>query len=450
MSLPTIRISLRPVVCRAAFLAVLVLASGSYANAGELRAGVGRADITPPLGTPLGGYAARKGAGATGVHDPIMAKALVLDDGAARIAILTTDLCVTNPELVRRVAEDAKFPAGQLLVCASHTHSGPGAYAKGLFATIGLGGFRQSVFDSLAAGMTRALTQALGSMRPAKLAIGESQLPDFMRNRRGVRSKDPALWLMRVDTADGAPLASLLNLTAHGTVLPDRNMEFSGDWMGHAQSFLEREVPGLTALYSNGAEGDISPNIPDNTSDFDGARAHGEKAGRAALELYRTLKPAAEAKIGFKTSVLQLPATPQSAFLGAGKDVTLQYLSINDAVLLAVPGEMITQLGLALKAHARRQGYAHPAVIGLANSHLGYLLTRAEMKRGRYEASVSFFGEGFGDELTLALAALVGGDLEPVRTAIQALPEVREPAAGKSLGVSTGEAGIPSIRSFAK
>jgi hypothetical protein len=407
---------------RCLVILLLVIGLAGPAAAGELRAGAASVEITPPVGTPLGGYAARKGAPSTGVHDPIRAKALVLDDGETRLAILTTDLVGTNPEMVRRVAEKAQLPAERLMLTASHTHSGPGAYAKGLFAQVVLGTYQQSVFDRLAGGMAEAVTKAAAALQPAKLAIGESQLPGFMRNRRKARIKDPALWLMRVDTTDGKPIAALVNLTAHGTVLDDDNLQFSGDWMAFTQELMEKEVPGLVALYANGAEGDISPNIPDNSSHFDGARAHGEKGGRAALALYRSLTPAREVKLGFTTAPMELPESFRASLIGAGKSTTLQCFTINEALLIAVPGEMITQLGLALKEHARRQGHRLPVIMGLANDHLGYFLTREEMKKGGYEASVSFFGEGFGEDLTLALARLIGGDAEPVKEAFKAPP----------------------------
>src|SRR5947209_7557375 len=96
-------------------IALVFTAGAGPAFAGERRAGVGRVEITPPVGTPLGGYGERKGAPSTGVHDPIQAKALVLDDGATRLAIVTSDLVGTNPEMARRVAEGAKLPREQLL-----------------------------------------------------------------------------------------------------------------------------------------------------------------------------------------------------------------------------------------------------------------------------------------------------------------------------------------------
>lgn len=422
---------------RLLWMFLLLLAfPASAARAGTLLAGVGRAELTPPVGTPLGGYGERHGKPSTGIHDPIMAKALVLDDGTNRVAILTTDLVGTSAEMSRLVAEKCGFPRDHLLVCASHTHSGPGAYGKGLFATIALGAYQPVVFNRLADGMARALTEALHSMQPARLAIGEAQLPTFMRNRRRALVKDPALWLLRVDSADRKPLAAFVDLTAHGTVLGEENMEFSGDWMAFTQAYLERQVPGLTALYANGAEGDISPNISHEEANFDGAKAHGERGGKAALALYQTLRPTSSVTLGVKSETFPLPQTLKAQFAGSGRETLLQYFTVNDAILLAVPGELITQLGLALKEHARRQGYRRPVIVGLANDHLGYLLTRAEMKLGGYEAQVSFFGEGFGEALTLEMARMMGGDLAPLKAAMD-VPPRRDGAAGAAPGNTT-------------
>jgi hypothetical protein len=325
--------------------------------------------------------------------------------------------------MVRAVCAETGFAKERLLISASHTHSGPGAYAKGAFAFIALGPFKQAVFDRIKDGMVHALKDAETHLVPARLGMGETEAPQFMRNRRKARIKDPALWVMRVDTAEGKPLGCLLNLTAHGTVLEEENFEFSADWMGFTQAFLEREVAGLTALYTNGAEGDISPSIQKGHANFEGAQAHGELGGLKALDLYRQIKTQREAKLGSKYSVLKLPEGFKAAFLGAGKETALQCISINEALLIAIPGEPITQLGLILKDHARAQGVRYPVIVGLANDHLGYFLTEKEMKKGGYEADVSFFGNRFGEDLTVAIAQLMGGDVEPVRDALKKADE---------------------------
>src|SRR5437868_1401156 len=102
--------------------------TGAAQQAGQLRAGVGKAEITPRVGTPLGGYGDRKGKPSTGAHDPLFAKALILDDGKSRATIVTTDLIGSNPAITLRVAMKTGTPPERLLLCASHTHSGPGAF----------------------------------------------------------------------------------------------------------------------------------------------------------------------------------------------------------------------------------------------------------------------------------------------------------------------------------
>ena len=93
-----------------------------------LLAGFGRADITPKLGCKLVGYGNRPD-GATGVHDALLARALVLEDDTGTWAIIACDLCYTTIATVRAVQVAVQRRVGiapdRILIANTHTHAGP-------------------------------------------------------------------------------------------------------------------------------------------------------------------------------------------------------------------------------------------------------------------------------------------------------------------------------------
>lgn len=108
-----------------------LVAAGS-AHAATLRAGVGQADITPRTGYYLGGWT-RQDRVAQGQHTRLWARALVLQRGDRKVALVSLDLFMVPGGLVKHVGDALAargFSESNLLVSASHTHSGPGGYAN--------------------------------------------------------------------------------------------------------------------------------------------------------------------------------------------------------------------------------------------------------------------------------------------------------------------------------
>ena len=92
-------------------------------------AGFYRVDITPPVGAPLAGFAARQGV-STGIHDPLFAHALVLDNGTNATAFVSVDVLGLAADFVHRVREMIEARIGlqaqSVMVSATHTHSSTG------------------------------------------------------------------------------------------------------------------------------------------------------------------------------------------------------------------------------------------------------------------------------------------------------------------------------------
>jgi neutral ceramidase len=119
---------------RLAALLVLLAACSAVpeAAAADLRAGVGRADITPRTGYYLGGWT-RADRVAQGQHTRLWARALVLEQDGRKVALVAVDLFMVPGGIVKHVG-DALAGHGlseqTILMSASHTHSGPGGYAN--------------------------------------------------------------------------------------------------------------------------------------------------------------------------------------------------------------------------------------------------------------------------------------------------------------------------------
>jgi len=96
---------------------------------GDIKVGTGKASITPPIGVPLAGFGARKGAPSQGVHDSLFARVIAIQSGEKTACLLGFDALIFNPPLARILEDSAKarfgLHADQILFTATHTHSGP-------------------------------------------------------------------------------------------------------------------------------------------------------------------------------------------------------------------------------------------------------------------------------------------------------------------------------------
>lgn len=421
-----------------ALAALLALAGAAPATGQtELRAGAAAARFAVPAGTPLAGYGSFRRRLVLpdllglhphafwfrphqGVLDPPGVRALVLETPGARLAWAALDVVAVDRafvETVRARLAAAGVPPATLVLSASHTHSGPGAFLDSwLMALVATDRLEPAVRDGLAAGVVTAIRQANAAKVPAHLGAAEVEAPDVVTSRLDL-PVDRRIVVLRVETPAGAPIAALWNFAIHGTMLGPGNLSLSGDVTGVAVAELERRL-GVPVLYVNGAVGDVSP------------RHHGlralEAAGRAlaaaAADAWRQARPRAadRLRLGAARAALPPPRLALRACLGrwlpAGWTLPLDEILPTDAELVAgrvgdvawvtIPGELQTRLGLAIKAAAPAD-VAHPMVAGVSNGYLGYFLGAAEADRIGYVSCASLYGRQAGERLARTAAGLL-------------------------------------------
>jgi hypothetical protein len=226
-----------------------------------LTAGVCRVDITPPLGLPMGGWAARNPkARARSAHEPLLAQALMLDDGQGGQAVVVS---IDQAHVGRGFTEEVRtlvrqrtgLPRASVLLNASHTHSVP-------IMSMG-GGVAWSRHDPeldryeavLADQVAGAVFGAFHARQPARIGSASGRAPNISTNR--VHHEDPiddSVQVLRVDDAAGSPLAVVASFACHGTAMGGHQSEWNADFAGPLRLSVDAEC-----LFLQGCAGDIAP-----------------------------------------------------------------------------------------------------------------------------------------------------------------------------------------------
>lgn len=225
-----------------------------------------------------------------GVHDPLSARALVLDYGDATCAIIGCDLLGIHPRMTAEVRRRAKESIGiaedAVVLAALHNHAGPVGLRAGMFSR-----YDEELAETTIAKIVRALEQAWSSRKAVTIKTGEAIVDTVAINRRDPEwSSDTTLRVVLFDGEDG-PVASLLNFACHATVLNGANLMLSGEFPAVASRIVEAAT-GAGAVYLNGACGDVNPMWM--RQDFASVERAGQAVGGAAVRLIADLRAASE------------------------------------------------------------------------------------------------------------------------------------------------------------
>ncbi|MCD6505324.1 neutral/alkaline non-lysosomal ceramidase N-terminal domain-containing protein [Candidatus Poribacteria bacterium] len=436
-----------------------------------IKAGVCTVNITPPIGFPMAGYSGRD-RGCETVDDELFAKALVLDDGETKLAIVTTDL-VGIPsdfagEIKSIVRRKTDIPEGNVIICASHTHFGPALRRLNYLPEEAQEEFHESYVQNAVRLIAGAIRVADGSLRDAKLGWGRGEAPQLVFNRRTKRPDgkvvmswrppkpeeareltfgptDPDVGVIRIDDAEGKPIATVINFACHPVCGVDRLYAISADYPGYAMRAVEK-VRGGTCMFSLGCAGNIVP----IEREGDARRWIGTALGAEVLKVAEGIETDSNVKLGVKSNSVKLPLKPlpspdelrreieeteraiaEAERKGApypeisalkGKlqkakhtlllaeetggeravETEIKAVRLGTLKLACLPGEVFVEIGLSIK-EKHKDAFA----ISLCNDSLNYVPISSAYDEGGYEPETTTLERGAGEKLLSEILKLL-------------------------------------------
>jgi hypothetical protein len=406
----------------------------------QLRAGFVRVDITPADLFPMGGYMERTGS-AVGTHDRLAARAVALSVGDTTAVLVALDLLCVSSAWVRKLKEAATRRLGiageNVLVAATHTHSGPAVFFPASMRTAPVVRYEEDLLERC----VDLVEQACASAKPSRMLVARVKSEGVFANRRDPH--EPAndlVTVVRIESLEGIVMGHVVSVPSHPTVMGPSNLDYSADLFGACAAELEKVFEGSASMIFCGAAADASTRLTRREQTWAELDRLGVELAGQVASASRSARPARVDPVCGKTAVLALPFrkipgedTAQAEYERALKEaepsadanggsaghariarsrvegaaaqlllsriggweplfgadaaeVEVQVIRIGDIITCGLPGEFFGMRGRELE-RAAEPGFGF--VAGYANGYWGYAVPPEEAARGGYEALMS-------------------------------------------------------------
>ncbi len=416
------------------FLLALSGVEGLVQAGGDIKAGFATEDITPKIGASIpGGFRPNP---SKGVRDPLLAVACVVTDGATPVALVGIDSLFVGKETVKaareRIEKATGIPGANVLVGASHTHSG--GPLVGCLGNEADPEYQEQVARAVAA----AVESAWKSLQPVELGVGTGKEDTIAFNRRFLMRDgreithpgkpgtkfhdqivrpsgpvDPDVGVLAFRKPGGALIGAFVNFACHCTVVGGN--EFSADYVAALRKHLKAKIGADAPVgFLGGPSGDITQ-VDNRSTAKEFGPDHADMMGqKLAAEAWRTVGRMAWQKQSATAAAVETvpiairpdpdPVAEKPAFgLGSGPDdvyekerrLVAEERARTPVLPCEVQGIRIGPLGIATNGaeyfceHGLRIKAASPHaftwVSQLSNEYIGYVPTAQAFVGGGYE-----------------------------------------------------------------
>lgn len=332
----------------------------------------------------LGGYVPFTRCGVTEIHSDISVRSLSISSPDQNMIISVIDTIGVGDSIIAEITNEVHLRSfglikrNEVFLTATHTHHGPDL--QGLW-----GGVSILYRDRIVEDTVRSILAAYVKKAPATISVGEADAS--VENRRGWPEADTSMKIVTFKNKwTSARIASLVNMSAHPTLVPREAAVYSADYIGAMRDTIEHAL-GSDVIFINGIIGDVQPMV-DAPLSLETAEQFGTNMGLRVVDAESTAVRVV-GKLKVKTSEFTHPVQNE-ALLGAALagfldlelnsdySVTTQLavFQIGDELSgILFPGEALTRLGLPLRDQLPGE---HKLFFGLSGDSLGYFLPSDE------------------------------------------------------------------------
>lgn len=380
--------------------------------------GFGKVNITPQQPLATAGYGKRKGKPYLLVHDSIYVRALVIDNGAQRVALVSADLLIIPPTVTKVLDQKLAavgFSLSNTYLAATHSHNSIGQWGEGATKFF-YGPYEDSVVQFIADAIVISIQRAARGLVPATLKAGAVVIPGAVENRLvDGGPEDPFLRAIEFHRDDSSKLV-LMTYAAHATCLSQQTLELSRDYPGMLVDELESHDYEF-AMFMAGAVGSHKGSAPNDdwscmawmteqiTRDFLAYRGTFRKVDDSTIVMRRLPLPLGDPQVKFSRDWKVRAWVFRAAF--GEYDPFLTVLRIGDIVMMGTPCDFSGEFNASLDSAASAHGL-QAIVTSFNGGYIGYVTPGEYYDIDHYETRLmNWYAPGTGDYVKECLEKLM-------------------------------------------